>query len=68
MSDSDKIGLIAAYAPKYWDAGNLVVTMMFTLAFAVYLALIQFKEARRLVSKYYGPLLTLAIIGNGLPR
>ncbi|MER8859042.1 hypothetical protein NKI09_15470 [Mesorhizobium sp. M0757] len=53
-----------AYAKNYWDVGNQLVVLMFGLAFAVYYALIQYDEVRRLTSKYNFRLIRLAVVSN----
>jgi len=55
-----------AYSQKFWDAGNLIVTMMFTLAFAVYLTFIQVCQSRIYAADHYYCLVALAIVGNSL--
>ncbi|WP_095204189.1 hypothetical protein [Mesorhizobium carmichaelinearum] len=62
--DSLGNGMALTYAKNYWDVGNQLVVLMFGLAFAVYYALVQYDEVRRLVSKYNFRLLRLTIISN----
>ena len=66
-SKNDDSEIALAYSQKFWEAGNLIVIMMFTLAFAVYLALIQFCNARRYVAETdnFIILVVLAFVGNG---
>jgi hypothetical protein len=58
--------LASTYAPKFWEAGNLVVTLVFGLTFAVYVSLLQHEYMRYLASKWLVILIPLAIISNVL--
>ena len=60
-----EVELAVAYTQKLWDAGNSIVTVMFGLAFAVYVALSQSAYVRYLVAKYFWLLFGLAFLGNG---
>jgi hypothetical protein len=56
-----------AYAQKFWDAGNVIVTLTFGVAFAAYLAIAQFSAIRGFIHQYlWVPwLLTgVSVIGN----
>lgn len=57
--------LAAAYAQKFWDAGNLIVGLMFSLAFGVYLVLVEHEGSRILIYEHICILTVLALIGNG---
>jgi hypothetical protein len=57
---------VLEYAPKYWEAGNFIVTAMFGLAFAVYVALVNSKDARDWVTQFRNELVALALIGHSL--
>ena len=59
-------GLATAYAQKFWDAGNQVVTLIFALAFGVYLSLAGSIDIRCLAAERLWHLVSLAIIGNAL--
>jgi len=52
------------YAGKFWDAGNLVVTVMFGLAFGIYYLASQHPAIRIMMKEQYYYLLPLAVIGN----
>lgn len=66
MADPRSIGedLALAYSQKLWDAGNLIVTMMFALAFGVYYTFVQVCESRIYAAKYWLFLVILSILGN----
>lgn len=53
------------YAGRFWSAGNAITTLMFGLAFSVYLAAAQGPEVRLLIQRFYELLLILALVGNG---
>jgi hypothetical protein len=66
---ADKPGakeLAIAYAQKFWDAGNSIVTIIFGLAFAVYFALAQYDGLRPIVHRHIVLLVALALVGNTL--
>ena len=56
--------LAAAYAQKFWDAGNFIITLIFVLAFAVYAALAASCDSRRIAAERWLVLLPVAVIGN----
>jgi hypothetical protein len=62
---SGEANLAQAYAVKFWEAGNLVVAMMFGLAFTVYLVIVQTPDAKSLISQFYWMLVAPAVVGNG---
>lgn len=68
MADQRRIeeDFALAYSQKFWDAGNLIVTMMFALAFAVYASFIQVCETRIYAHDHYCFLINLSIVSNVL--
>jgi len=64
VNAAERKELYLAYAQNFWNVSNSIVTLMFALTFAVYLATIQFAEARRLISKFYVHLLVLATVSH----
>ena len=67
MAGEDKADdLTASYTQKFWDAGNLVVTLMFALAFGVYTVLAGSPPIRCLAAQNFGTMVWLALFGNFL--
>ena len=60
-----EVDFALVYAGKFWDAGNLIVTLMFGLAFGVYYLASQHVEIRDLLQNYFAWIVVLAIVGNG---
>jgi len=64
-NERDKeLGLITAYAQKYWDAGNILITLMFGVAFGIYYLAVQHKGVRDLIDQYCYEVLIVSAIGN----
>jgi len=62
--EKNQADLTAAYAQKFWDAGNLVVTATFALAFGVYALLAASHSLRCLAALNFLTLFLLSVVGN----
>jgi len=52
------------YATKFWDAANTAVTLIYGVAFAVYVLIAQYPDVRRMIKDYYLPIIVFSSIGN----
>lgn len=63
MGRSDEI--LSSYATRLWDAGNLVVTLIYALAFGVYLVIAGKPDVfDEYITKYFWYLVVISAIGN----
>jgi hypothetical protein len=62
MKTDAEVALV--YAQKYSDAGSQVITLIFALAFGIYVLLAQNKEARSLLVRFWKIVLGISVVGN----